>query len=214
MYRTKNIPKVPGIYQIKSNINGKTYVGSSISLNSRKRSHFIPLKNGNHSNQHLQRHYNKYGEDSLSFSVICICNKERLLIMEQYYIDIFNPKFNICKTAGNHLGFKHSEETKEKMRKPHGPMPEYQIEKMRKPHSRIGVEKMRLKKIGSKHSEETKEKMRIAHSINPLKHSDESKKKISIGHLGNRHSEESIALMREKRIQYWNNLKNKQRVHN
>jgi group I intron endonuclease len=38
-----------------------------------------------------------------------------LIQREQYYIDLLNPEYNICKIAGSNLGFKHSEITKEKL---------------------------------------------------------------------------------------------------
>ena len=53
----------------------------------------------------LQNFYNKYGNESLSFSIIETCNREQLLIKEQYYIDLYNSVnrgFNICKTAVNY----------------------------------------------------------------------------------------------------------------
>jgi hypothetical protein len=40
-----------------------------------------------------------------------------LLEKEQYYLDLLNPEFNILKTAGNSLGFKHTQESIKKMRK-------------------------------------------------------------------------------------------------
>jgi len=36
------------------------------------------------------------------------CVKDSLINKEQYYMDILNPEYNICKTAGSTLGFKHS----------------------------------------------------------------------------------------------------------
>lgn len=35
---------------------------------------------------------------------------------EQYYIDLFDPEYNILKTAGSSLGFKHTDEAIDKMR--------------------------------------------------------------------------------------------------
>jgi hypothetical protein len=34
-----------------------------------------------------------------------------LISREQYYIDLLNPEYNICKVAGSRLGCKHSPET-------------------------------------------------------------------------------------------------------
>jgi len=37
--------------------------------------------------------------------------QELILSREQYYIDSLNPEYNILKTAGSLLGYKHTEET-------------------------------------------------------------------------------------------------------
>jgi hypothetical protein len=39
-----------------------------------------------------------------------------LLEREQYYLDNLRPEYNIVKTAGSTLGYKHTEESLEKMR--------------------------------------------------------------------------------------------------
>ena len=45
---------------------------------------------------------------NLSKDILEYCNKESLINKEQYYMDILKPQYNICKTAGSTLGFKHS----------------------------------------------------------------------------------------------------------
>lgn len=45
------------------------------------------------------------------------CNgKELLLKREQDYLDNLKPEYNIVETAGSTLGYKHTEESLEKMR--------------------------------------------------------------------------------------------------
>ena len=63
----------------------------------------------------LQRHFNKYGETDLQFSVLVGCEKEDLLKTEQYFLDSYKPYFNNSPTAGNTLGFKFSEESKKRL---------------------------------------------------------------------------------------------------
>jgi hypothetical protein len=41
--------------------------------------------------------------------------KELLLSREQYYLDNLKPQYNIVETAGSTLGYKHTEESLEKM---------------------------------------------------------------------------------------------------
>ena len=37
--------------------------------------------------------------------------EEKAIEREQYYLDLLKPEYNICKTTGSTLGFKHTEET-------------------------------------------------------------------------------------------------------
>lgn len=106
-----------GIYQIINKINEKSYIGSSINLKYRKYSHFRELKHGIHHSIVLQRAYNKYGKESFEYMILENCNKEDCIITEQRYLDTLKPEYNICSVAGNCLGRKFSEETKAKMRK-------------------------------------------------------------------------------------------------
>lgn len=100
-----------GIYQIVNRVNQKRYIGSSIRLQGRKKRHFSELNCNIHHSQALQRAYNKYGKENFDFLILEYCEAVKLLEREQYYIDTLNPEYNICKTVGNCLGVKHSEET-------------------------------------------------------------------------------------------------------
>ena len=62
-------PGTSGIYIIYSIVNGKRYVGSAVNLKNRKNNHFSELKKRTHCNEHLQNHYNKYGQNDLRFGV-------------------------------------------------------------------------------------------------------------------------------------------------
>ena len=108
---------ISGIYQIRSKIkSNKFYIGSAVNISARWNRHITVLRLSKHENQKLQRHYNKYGEQDLQFSILLICDKKDLIKIEQYFIDFYNPIFNICKIAGSQLGIKRSEKTKAKMR--------------------------------------------------------------------------------------------------
>lgn len=99
-----------GIYRIKNTITGKIYVGSSTNINKRWINHKSELLNQIHHNSHLQRSWNKYGNENFEFSVIEeVEDFDQLLIREQYYLDLtqcYKSQFgyNNCKTAGNCLG--------------------------------------------------------------------------------------------------------------
>jgi group I intron endonuclease len=107
-----------GIYIIISNSKtNRFYIGSAINLKARKRHHFNALKRGDHCNKKLQRHFNKYGVKDLKFYTILECSEQDLLKVEQYFLDFYNPYFNICKVAGSQLGLKRSKETVAKLKR-------------------------------------------------------------------------------------------------
>jgi group I intron endonuclease len=185
-----------GIYQIINIINEKKYIGSSNNLNKRWRDHRNSLRMNEHHNILLQRIYNKYGDKTLKFSILEEINDpQELLKKEQFYIDLINPEYNVCKTAGSPLGYKHTEETKEKMRKPKSEETKKKMSKSQKGKilSEETKKKMSISRTGEKNpmygkhysrSEETKKKMSLVKSgiNNPMfgkNHTEETKKKIS-----------------------------------
>lgn len=108
--------KITGIYKIESKIKPeRIYIGSSISIGKRWNLHLSRLRRNIHYNKKLQRHFNKYGESDLIFSVLLGCHKISLLQIEQFFIDSYKPYFNNCSFAYSRLGQKASEETKRKM---------------------------------------------------------------------------------------------------
>ena len=115
-----------GVYMVVNNINGNFYVGSAISnrINTRFRNHCINLSN---TNKPLFRAINKYGIQNFSFHIIEYFNgfviKEnlklnhlKLLERESFFISHLKPIYNILTYARSSLGFKHSEETRHKMK--------------------------------------------------------------------------------------------------
>ena len=59
-----------GIYLIRNKINNKVYVGQSVNIKARWSNHKRELEKGIHSNDHLQKSYNKYGKINFEFKVI------------------------------------------------------------------------------------------------------------------------------------------------
>jgi len=109
--------EVSGIYKIESICKPEmVYVGSAVNFIKRRTNHLYELRRNRHRSIKLQHHYNKYGESDLVFSIIEYCLPEFLIIREQYFIDTLNPWFNILKIAKSPLGYKHSEESKQKKR--------------------------------------------------------------------------------------------------
>ena len=96
-----------GIYFIKCEANGFTYVGSAKDFEKRFSSHLGDLKGGNHRNPHLQNSYNKYGEDSFKFIKYLVLgdyDKEFYFSEENKVIEELKNRgenlFNIAKAEG------------------------------------------------------------------------------------------------------------------
>ena len=103
-----------GIYKIINNITKDIYIGSSVNLSNRKSRHFRDLEKNIHHSIILQRAVDKYKIENFDFIILEYCDKNNLLIREQYYLDTLFPLYNILKNAGNSLGHIVTEETKNK----------------------------------------------------------------------------------------------------
>jgi hypothetical protein len=111
---TDNRNKI-GVYRWINNLNGKTYIGSSINLSVRFYTYYS-LRSLAKSNRPMERALLKYGFSNFSLEILEYCNSEDLLKKEQYYLDTLKPEYNIAEIAGSTLGYKHSEESLKKMR--------------------------------------------------------------------------------------------------
>ena len=112
----KNNRKKSGIYCWVHVKSGKRYVGSSTDLGRRLGEYYYKY--------YLTRVRTKickallaHGYAAFKLEILEYCTREQLIIREQFFIDTIKPEYNILKVAGSSLGFKHSEETKELMRK-------------------------------------------------------------------------------------------------
>lgn len=90
----------------------------------RKDCHFASLRGGYHINPHLQKSFNKYGEDNFEFIVLYQCNNNEdsnmVNELEKKYIKLYKDKklaYNIGDggDGGHNLGKHLSEETKRKI---------------------------------------------------------------------------------------------------
>lgn len=111
---SKEYSKKSGIYKIVNNVNGHIYIGSAVDLDGRKRTHLNRLRGNYHHSKIMQRAWLKYGEVNFSFLLIELCDKDKLIEREQYWIDKLNPIYNISKVAGNTLGVKGNPESNKK----------------------------------------------------------------------------------------------------
>jgi len=108
-----------GIYRWVNNITNKSYIGSSISLANRFRVYYSSYAMKYKLNQGSSAIYGailKYGYSNFSLDILEYCEPGLLISREQYYMDLIKPEYNILSVAGNRLGYKHSDETKFKMK--------------------------------------------------------------------------------------------------
>ena len=95
----KNYFKISaGVYMIKNLINGKRYIGQSISPSGRMFNHFSVLSNDKKihiTNKNLQADLRLYGRDAFVGGMLEHCDKINLLTREQFYINEYKPEYNI-----------------------------------------------------------------------------------------------------------------------
>lgn len=109
----KNLLLKTGVYKISFVGTNNFYIGSSTeNFKGRFRRHLSDLERDRHCNNILTKAFKKYGKPI--FSIVEICDKAKCLEREQYYIDNWTPKYNICKIAGNTSGIKPSKKQLEK----------------------------------------------------------------------------------------------------
>jgi group I intron endonuclease len=161
-----------GIYCIQSKVKTeRIYIGSSNDIDKRWYEHLRVLRLNKHHSIQLQRHFNKYGENDLIFTVIEPCMPAYLTIREQYFMDTLSPYFNSSISATSPLGVKRSDATKEKQRNL----------KLGIKQSNETIEKRCLKLRGRKMPD------RFIEFLKNRVYTDEWKKKISVSHLGNKY---------------------------
>ena len=81
--------EICGIYKIENKINKKIYIGLSKAIYKRWDDHKYYLRHHKHQNTHLQRAWDKYGEDNFEFSVVEEVPEENLEETERKYISMY-----------------------------------------------------------------------------------------------------------------------------
>src|SRR5260370_2083515 len=110
-----------GVYRIIVDRGDKPpryYIGQAKSLRQRKKSHLSLLRRGAHQNAPLQSAFNKYGEASVSFEILLICDSSLMTMYEQDVLNSYAPEtlLNIHRQCVvSPIGTKHSDETRRKM---------------------------------------------------------------------------------------------------
>ena len=106
------------IYKIENLNTGRVYVGSTVQGPVRRRDeHFSHLRCQKHDNQHLQRSFNKHGEDAFKFEVLTEGIEGHRNELERICLSWFTKVYNqelVFFSGGRSR--KHSPEAIEKMR--------------------------------------------------------------------------------------------------
>jgi group I intron endonuclease len=101
-----------GIYIIQNIENKKLYVGATTDWERRQYQHRNSLSNNKHSNKHLQKDWNDYGEKSFAFIFLLDCTPEQLKSLEKQYIDNCKDNmYNIYTRSPFGLSIKKKEPT-------------------------------------------------------------------------------------------------------
>jgi hypothetical protein len=132
--------------------NGKVYIGQSTNVVRRIICHKSLLKNGIHYNEYLQKAFQKHGEESFSFSVLCECEENELDLKERQEIMIrfsTDRAFGYNLESGGHENRFATEETKKKL----------SSVKKGVPKSLEWRAKLSARQIGMKRSQETRRKL-------------------------------------------------------
>jgi group I intron endonuclease len=145
-----------GIYLWTNKLNGKSYVGSGVDLKNRLKNYYslnlmeTKIKLGQSA---IYSAILKYGHSNFKLEILEYCERSDVIDREEYYFNLLKPEYNLLPTAGSWLGYKHSEESKNKTRASligknageNNPM--------------FGVLGENHPRFGKTHSEETKSKM-------------------------------------------------------
>jgi group I intron endonuclease len=110
-----------GIYCIENTVTGQKYIGKSVDIGFRWNGHRTKFKNKKHANPYFQHSYDKYGEENFKYSIIELCEKEKLSEREIFYIQEFNTKhpngYNVTDGGEGAAGLKRGLRTPEHCRK-------------------------------------------------------------------------------------------------
>jgi len=215
------------IYKCTNLCNGKIYIGKTVDkLAKRKREHLLAALRGSQS--YFLASIRKYGKENFKWEVIdrCLFN-EPLCDLEKHYIELYGcmapngmnltlggdgvngcvrsketrEKISLAKRGEKNpfYGKHHSEETKNKMRRPGLGKGRHLSDETKR--------KLSMANTGHKCSEDSRRKM--SESRRGTKRSAETKKKMSQSLMGNqrwlgkKHSPESLVKMAESRRKYW-----------
>jgi len=178
------------VYQIRNVLTGHVYIGSSNDTDRRwLLEHRGELRRGQHANIHLQRAWNRDGEDSFIFEILEECSELNLISREQYYLDtvrktrqVYNmslfvdtPLRGRSGPLGTFYGRHHTEEHKRRMSE------KLRGRKFTDEHRQHMCESARGKKLSDEHKRKIGDSVRgVKNGFFQKQHSDETKAKMKL----------------------------------
>lgn len=108
-----------GVYAIMNTKTLGMYIGESIDIAHRNKTHINFLRKGKHENYKLQLAWNRDGEENFVFVILQKCEWHELCYLEKLYINKFSPDkiYNISTRGCSIKGSTLNEETKLKISK-------------------------------------------------------------------------------------------------
>lgn len=161
--------KRSGIYGIFNLTTGNFYIGSAIT--NRFYSRFYKHLIKGLGNKQIFTDINQYGLKSFAFVILEYFPEEvtkknnlDLMILETNWIKTYLPSYNILLEAGNSFGYKHSEETKQKMRQNYSNARKVRVGSLNKDKFVSDSVKTLIKEKALNRTDEVKNKYRLASS--------------------------------------------------
>ena len=185
------------VYKIINLTNAKFYVGSTVKIKDRFRTHRRKLRNNIHHCRHLQNAWNRDGEENFVFRVVAVVeNPDELHAVEQTFLDEHHGSpqcYNHARYTGNSTrGVRHADTHRRAIS---AGLKRYYAENA---HPDLGATRseetralMRKNRAGIPVSEEHKEKLRQANL--GKRASAKTRAKLSAIHKGRVKSQEHIA---------------------
>lgn len=95
-----DLPQVCCVYLIYNNATDRYYVGSTVNLRERMRSHRNALRNNKHSSEKLQRSFTKHGEENFSVCVAVISQEHCVRSVESIWLRAKSLTYNASLQIG------------------------------------------------------------------------------------------------------------------
>lgn len=110
-----------GVYLWTNKENGKSYIGSAVDLGRRFSEYYSKkflVKSLTRGKSRIYQSLLKNGYLNFQLEILVYCEAEDAVngLVEQKFIDLLKPEYNLCKIAGSSLGRITTEETRKRLR--------------------------------------------------------------------------------------------------